>query len=75
MIGAASDAPPRGRRAMRSPRFRAVIGAYLRGTRWRLALATLCMLGGTITTLLAPWPLKLIFDHVLLDAPLPHSSS
>ena len=58
---------------MRSRRFRALIIDYLHGARWRLALAALCMLGGTITALLAPWPLKLIFDHVLLDAPLPPS--
>ncbi|MBI2527473.1 MAG: ABC transporter ATP-binding protein [Candidatus Rokubacteria bacterium] len=58
---------------MRSGRFGVAVRAHLWSARWRLALATLCMLGVTATALLGPWPLKLIFDHVLLDAPLPSS--
>ena len=36
-----------------------------------LALAALGTLGVTATDLLRPWPLKLIFDYVLLGRPLP----
>jgi ATP-binding cassette subfamily B protein/subfamily B ATP-binding cassette protein MsbA len=39
--------------------------------RHRIAFALLCMLGLTLTDLLAPWPLKIIFDHILLEKPLP----
>ena len=57
----------------RGQRLRAVIAGHLREARWRLMLAAVCMLGTTLTALLAPWPLKLIVDHVLLDRPLPAS--
>lgn len=43
--------------------------------RGKIGLALLCMLGGTLAELLAPWPLKIIFDHLLLDQPLPASLS
>src|SRR5207245_11492916 len=33
------------------------------------------MLGFTVTGLLAPWPLKIIFDYVLLDQRLPPALS
>ena len=35
-----------------------------------MVLAALCMVGFTLTELLFPWPLKIIFDHILLDKPL-----
>jgi ATP-binding cassette subfamily B protein len=39
--------------------------------RWRpLALALLCSLGYTAARLAEPWPLKLIFDNVLIGQPL-----
>lgn len=31
----------------------------------------LCMAGFTLTELIAPWPLKIIFDHLLLDRQIP----
>lgn len=34
-----------------------------------LFLSILCMLGFTLAELLAPWPIKIIFDHILLDKP------
>ena len=34
-------------------------------------LAVLCLLGVIAMDLIAPWPLKIIFDHVLLAHPLP----
>ncbi len=36
-----------------------------------LSLASFCILGSTLTTLLLPWPMKLIFDNVLADNPFP----
>ena len=36
-----------------------------------LAFAALGTLGVTVTELLRPWPLKIIFDYVLLGKPLP----
>ncbi len=52
---------------------RAVVGRCLREQRWPLALAGLSLLGVVLAELLAPWPLKIIFDHLLLGRPLPPS--
>ena len=38
--------------------------------RRELALAFLCIMGATLVAVIAPWPLKLILDHVLLAQPL-----
>jgi ATP-binding cassette subfamily B protein len=38
--------------------------------RW-VALAYAALLASVITNLVKPWPLKLVFDYVLLDKPLP----
>jgi ATP-binding cassette, subfamily B, bacterial len=54
-----------------STRFTQVVLSHLRQMKGRLLLAILCVLGFSLTGLLAPWPLKIIFDHVLLDKPLP----
>jgi ATP-binding cassette, subfamily B, bacterial len=51
-------------------RLRETILRYLREVRGDLVLAALCMLGFTVTELLWPWPLKIVFDHVLLDRPI-----
>jgi ATP-binding cassette, subfamily B, bacterial len=48
-----------------------VIREGLRRQRSSVALAALCLLGVIAMDLLAPWPLKIIFDHVLLAHPLP----
>ena len=53
--------------------FRVWLRHFLRQQRGRLVLALLCMAGFTATELLAPWPLKLIFDHVLLGKPWPRA--
>lgn len=45
---------------------------YLRPYRRTLALALAAMVGETLTALLAPWPLKVVFDRVLL---VHHSSN
>ena len=42
------------------------IKSQLHAERSSLLLALLCTLGFTLLTLLMPWPLKIIFDHVLL---------
>ncbi len=42
---------------------------YLRPYRRMLVLAGLAMVGEIITALLAPWPLKFLFDKVLLSGP------
>ncbi|MGH3147610.1 MAG: ABC transporter ATP-binding protein [Rubrobacter sp.] len=52
-------------------RFRQVVFSYLRGAKASMALAALCTLGLTMTELLKPWPIKIIFDYVLLGKPLP----
>lgn len=51
--------------------FRQLVLAQLARSKYGLVLATLCMLGFTLATLLVPWPLKLIFDYVLLAKPMP----
>lgn len=39
---------------------------HLRPNRWRLAASTAALLGVSIVTLGRPWPLKIVFDYVLL---------
>lgn len=54
-------------------RFRSIIVSHLRSAKRHLALAAGCLLGVTVMQLVAPWPLKLIFDYILLQKPLPPS--
>ena len=54
----------------RSTRFRQLVLGHLRASKGSLCLAAACMLGLSLTEVLAPWPLKVIFDHVLLGKPL-----
>ena len=49
---------------------RAIVLSHLGRLKGSLFLAGLCMLGFTLAELAWPWPLKLIFDHILLDEPL-----
>ncbi|MDX2041596.1 MAG: ABC transporter ATP-binding protein [Acidobacteriota bacterium] len=51
-------------------RFQQIVRAHLRRVKGKLCLAALCTLGYTAAELLAPWPLKIIFDHILLEKPL-----
>ncbi|HEX2729069.1 MAG TPA: ABC transporter ATP-binding protein, partial [Rubrobacteraceae bacterium] len=44
---------------------------YLRGAKGSLLMAGLCMIGVTLMELLRPWPLAIVFDHILADKPLP----
>jgi len=52
-------------------RLRAEIVACLKEQRMPLLLAALSLLGVVAAELLAPWPLKIIFDQLLLGHPLP----
>jgi len=54
-------------------RFRVIIVSHLRSAKRHLALAAGCLLGVTLMQLVAPWPLKFIFDYILLQEPIPSS--
>lgn len=46
--------------------------SYLLRPHWRsLSLALVAVVGETVTDLLEPWPLKIVFDHVLGSKKLP----
>ncbi len=51
-------------------RFRRIVKGHLREVSGGLVLAALCIVGYTTTELLSPWPIKIIFDHVLLGKAL-----
>ena len=48
-----------------------LIRSCLRQQRGSLLLASVCLLGVIAMDIVAPWPLKFIFDHVLLNHPVP----
>ncbi len=52
-----------------------IVRRQLARSKWGLVWAGLCTLGLTATELARPWPLKVIFDNILLDKPLPHALS
>jgi ATP-binding cassette, subfamily B, bacterial len=56
-------------------RLKDIVLDHLRRVRGQLAGAAACLVGVIAMELLAPWPLKIIFDHVLLDKPLPANMS
>lgn len=47
------------------------LAPFLRGSKSRLLLAFSASVGYMLLRLAEPWPLKLIFDHVILGLPLP----
>jgi ATP-binding cassette, subfamily B, bacterial len=51
-------------------RFNQIVFGHLKSAKGQIALAALCIAGSTVAALLAPWPLKLVFDQILLDKPL-----
>lgn len=55
------------------PRLRRILLAHMRHARLSLLLAALCLSGTIVAELAAPWPIKFIFDYVLLAKPLPDS--
>lgn len=54
-------------------RFRTIIASHLRSAKKHLALAGGCLFGVTLMQLVAPWPIKLILDYILLEKPVPPS--
>src|SRR5262252_3790885 len=60
-------------RRSKPSRLRRILVKQVFRMRRDLVLAAGSMLGFTAADLLAPWPLKIIVDHVLLSRPLPHS--
>lgn len=54
-----------------TPHLWSVVVTALRGHRWRMAVAAACLLGAIAADLLAPWPLKIVVDQLLLDKPVP----
>lgn len=54
-------------------RFRTIIASHLRSAKKHLVLAGGCLLGVTLMQLVAPWPIKLILDYILLEKPAPPS--
>src|SRR5687768_15490221 len=60
-------------RIRRPTRFQQIVLGHLRHVKWSVFIAVLSILGLTLMDLLKPWPLKIIFDHILLDKPVPSS--
>ena len=56
-------------------RFKEIVLGYLLKMKGSLSLAAVCLVGYTTIDLLKPWPLKVLFDYVLLQQPLPASLS
>jgi len=52
-------------------RLKRLLLSRLRAVRGRLAIAAACLVLAVATELAAPWPLKLIFDQILLGQSLP----
>jgi ABC-type multidrug transport system fused ATPase/permease subunit len=59
----------------RQSRFKEIVLSHLLKMKGSLSLAGLCLTGYTAIDLLKPWPLKVLFDYVLLQQPLPASLS
>jgi ABC-type multidrug transport system fused ATPase/permease subunit len=53
-------------------RFRRLILTHLSQVKGGLLVAALFTLSLALADLLRPWPLKIIFDYILLNKPLPH---
>lgn len=52
-------------------RFKQIILNHFRQVKGSIFFAAFCMLGFTLAALLNPWPLKVIFDYILLEKPIP----
>jgi ATP-binding cassette subfamily B protein len=63
--------PRAGARKKKYSRFRQVLRSHLSAVKGSLFIAVLCTLVLAMTDLVKPWPLKIIFDNILLDRPLP----
>ena len=56
-------------------RFKEIVLSHLLKKKGSLSLAAACLVGYTAIDLVKPWPLKVLFDYVLLQQPLPPSLS
>ncbi|MEQ1804879.1 MAG: ABC transporter ATP-binding protein, partial [Burkholderiaceae bacterium] len=54
---------------------RSLVISCLKEQRFAVALALIGAVGVVLAELFAPWPLKIIFDHILLAKPLPAALS
>lgn len=54
---------------------REILREHFRAERWSLAASALCAVGFTLSELASPWPLKIIFDYILLGRTWPDSLS
>ena len=62
--------------SLRQPsRFKEIVLSHLLKKKGSLSLAAACLIGYTAIDLVKPWPLKVLFDYVLLQQPLPTSLS
>ncbi len=56
-------------------RFKTLFLSHLSEVKAALLAVGLCLIGVTAAELLAPWPIKIIFDYILLANPLPEGLS
>lgn len=56
--------------ARKRSRFNQIVLGHLKRVRGQVALGLVCILGSTLMALAAPWPIKFVFDQVLLAKPL-----
>ncbi|MDX1643475.1 MAG: ABC transporter ATP-binding protein [Thermoanaerobaculia bacterium] len=68
-MGLKIEARRRGLRLGKLLRIQRYFGPYLRESRWLMLAAFLCSLGTVATQLLKPWPIKIVFDAVLVPTP------
>lgn len=54
-----------------SQRLKQIVRQHLREMWPGLCFAALCLIGYTAMELVTPWPMKIIFDHILLNKPSP----
>lgn len=74
-MGLKIEARRRGLRLGKLLKIHRYFGTYLRDSHWLMAAAFLCSLGTVATQLLKPWPIKIVFDAVLVPAPTTDSSA
>lgn len=66
-----SWAQAKDRNRKKRSRFSQLLFGHLRAVKGSLFVSALCTLVLAMTDLVKPWPLKIIFDNILLDKPLP----
>lgn len=66
---------PKSTSAQRKARFKQVVLSHMAEQKGGLLVAAACTLLLAGADLLRPWPLKIIFDYILLNKPVPHHLS